>query len=408
MEAWRLNVLIERLLNIPVAKQRIEIVERKGLGHPDHIIDSVSEAVSRYLSKYYLENFGRILHHNIDKGLLVGGSARWSFGGGEVLEPIEIIVAGRATNLASVKEQKFEIPVDEVAHRAIKDELSRSFRYLDIDKHVHIQTKIRPGSQELRKTFEKKIEIPLANDTSFGVAFAPFTEVEKAVLSIEQYLNSKQYKRKRPYVGEDIKVMALRNDKFVTFTIAAAFIDKFFKNVNEYLSVKEEVINDVKDLLAEINFSYDYKLKLNTADDPDELNIYLTVTGTSAESGDDGNTGRGNRVHGLITPNRQMSLEATAGKNPVSHVGKIYNILAYIISNKIYDEIDGIEEVYTRILSTIGHPINDPQIVNIQLSSSNYNVSMEQKIHKIISEEFSEDRLHKLTKEVLEEKFLLF
>ena len=68
---------------------------------------------------------------------------------------------------------------------------------------------------------------------------------------------------------------------------------------------------------------------VNALDDPkasDESGIYLTVTGLSAEQGDDGEVGRGNRVNGLITPSRAMSLEAAAGKNAVAHVGKLYNL----------------------------------------------------------------------------------
>jgi len=68
--------------------------------------------------------------------------------------------------------------------------------------------------------------------------------------------------------------------------------------------------------------------------------LYLTATGTSAEQGDDGQVGRGNRVNGLITPYRPMTLEAAAGKNPVSHVGKTYNIAARQICDKIVDDLN--------------------------------------------------------------------
>ena len=52
-----------------------EIVERKGLGHPDTICDALTENLSRALSRVYLERFGAILHHNVDKVLLCGGAA---------------------------------------------------------------------------------------------------------------------------------------------------------------------------------------------------------------------------------------------------------------------------------------------------------------------------------------------
>jgi S-adenosylmethionine synthetase len=100
---------------------------------------------------------------------------------------------------------------------------------------------------------------------------------------------------------------------------------------------------------------------------PEKKIVYLTVTGTSAEQGDDGNTGRGNRAHGLITPCRPMSLEATAGKNPINHVGKIYNVLAFNTADKIYPEVHGIREVYVKILSQIGKPIDQPLATDVEL-----------------------------------------
>lgn len=54
-----------------------------------------------------------------------------------------------------------------------------------------------------------------------------------------------------------------------------------------------------------------------------------------------------------------MSMEATAGKNPVSHVGKLYNLLSKRVADDIA-ELEGIEEVQVYLLSQIGHPINNP------------------------------------------------
>jgi S-adenosylmethionine synthetase len=81
-----------------VADQAVEIVERKGIGHPDSICDAVAEAVSVALCRAYRECCGRVLHHNIDKGLLVAGRVDLQFGGGRVLQPMELIVGDRATD----------------------------------------------------------------------------------------------------------------------------------------------------------------------------------------------------------------------------------------------------------------------------------------------------------------------
>src|SRR5260370_40456182 len=95
--------------------------------------------------------------------------------------------------------------------------------------------------------------------------------------------------------------------------------------------------------------------------------IYLTVLGTSADDGDGGQVGRGNRPNGLIPLNSPTCSEATAGKNPVSHVGKIYNLLTYEIAAHVHQKLTGIKEVYVWLLSPIGRPINEPMVAGVEL-----------------------------------------
>jgi len=396
-------LVIEKLPGKPVDRMNIELVERKGIGHPDHIIDSMCEAVSRGLSRFYIKEYGLILHHNIDKGLLVGGEAQPKFGGGNVLKPIEIYIAGRAT----IPDDNYNI-IDEIAlESAIKD-VNDNFRFLDPLKHMDINIKIRRGASSLQSLLKRK-EIPLANDTSFGISYAPLSPAEKLALGIEQYLNSQEIKNEYPYIGEDVKVMVLRKKKKMYVTVASAFIDKYITDIKDYKKKKQELLNLIIDF-AEENLNKDYKINvaLNTADDIKNKEVYLTVTGTSAEMGDDGNTGRGNRVNGLITPNRFMSLEATAGKNPVSHVGKIYNVLANYLSNEIYNDLgEYIEEVYVRILSQIGKKITEPQVLHV-LYRTKRNINLDKDIRNIIEEKFTYENIKKLTNDILEGKFILF
>jgi len=396
-------LVIEKLSGKPVDRMNIELVERKGIGHPDHIIDSMCEAVSRGLSRFYIKEYGLILHHNIDKGLLVGGEAQPKFGGGKVLKPIEIYIAGRAT----IPNDNYSI-IEEIAlESAIKD-INNNFRFLDPLKHMDINIKIRRGASSLQSLLKRK-EIPLANDTSFGISYAPLSSAEKLALGIEQYLNSQEIKNEYPYIGEDVKVMILRKKKKMYITVASAFIDRYIADINDYEKKKKELLNLIIDF-AEENLNRDYKINiaLNTADDIKNKEVYLTVTGTSAEMGDDGNTGRGNRVNGLITPNRFMSLEATAGKNPVSHVGKIYNVLANYLSNEIYKDLEEyIEEVYVRILSQIGKKITEPQVLHV-LYRTKRNINLDKDIRYIIEKKFTYENIRKLTKDILEGKFILF
>lgn len=399
---------IEKLTGKAIEEREVEFVERKGLGHPDYIADSIAEAISRELSKLYMERYGRILHHNVDKVLVVGGQANPQFGGGEVLHPIYIIVAGRATTEVRTKSGNIEsIPIGSLILRTAKEWINRNFRYLDPEEHVVIDYKIGKGSVDLVSMYERGKNIPLANDTSLGVSYAPLSTTEKLVLEVERYLNSKDLKEKLPQVGEDIKVMALRKGSTINLTIAAAIISKLVKDLDEYLNTKEQIKEEVEKLASKIAPDYEVNVHVNTADDPKSGSVYITVTGTSAEHGDDGMTGRGNRVNGLITPMRPMSMEATAGKNPVSHVGKIYNVLASIAAERIAG-IEGVKEAYVKILSQIGKPINEPQIALISIlpeDDTNFN-NIKYEAESIMSELLND--ITKLTELILDNKVSLF
>jgi S-adenosylmethionine synthetase len=363
------NIEVELLRMQSVRDMRVELVERKGLGHPDYIADSASEVASRALCRYYLKEFGTILHHNLDKTLLVGGQANPRFGGGEVLEPIYIIVSGRATTEVRLEDGVHKVPFGKLVVEAVREWIKSNFRYLDPDSHAIIDYMIRKGSADLVTVFEAgKGSIPLANDTSIGVGFAPLTTLERLVYETERTLNSREFKKKYPAVGEDVKVMGLRRDKKIVLTIAAAIIDREVSNPYEYMKVKEDIVEEVKGLAHKIAPDYEVEVYVNTADMPERGSFYLTVTGTSAEHGDDGQTGRGNRANGLITPMRPISLEATAGKNPVNHVGKIYNVLAKLIAEKVYEEHkDLFSDVYVELVSQIGKPIDRPLIASVKL-----------------------------------------
>jgi S-adenosylmethionine synthetase len=363
------NIVVEEFYYPSVEDMEVEIVERKGLGHPDYICDGVAEAVSKALSSYYLENYGRILHHNVDKVLLVGGQSNPWFGGGVVLQPIRIIVSGRLTTDVQLESGFKPIPFGTIIVDATKRWIKESFRFLDPEVHVIVDYKVGRGSVDLRAIVEAETDVPLANDTSVGLAFAPLSSLERLVYETERYLNSRGFKSKLPMVGEDVKVMGLRRGSKIVLTIASAMISSLILDPGEYMSVKEQVKEEVLDLATRITPNHVVEVYVNTADIREKNIFYLTVTGTSAEHGDDGATGRGNRVNGLITPFRPMSLEATAGKNPVSHVGKIYNVVAKDIAETIYMKLSnkGVREVYVSLLSQIGKPINKPQIAHIKI-----------------------------------------
>lgn len=357
------NISINQLDVKPVSEQNTEYVERKGIGHPDSLIDGICDATSVALCKRYIEETGAIMHHNVDKGLIVGGAVDVGYGRGKITKKIEVIVTGRATAVVNGK----DIDVNGIAIQVAKDYLRKNTRFLDIENEAKFGGMIATGSSDLVGVFERaKKEVPLANDTSFGIGFAPFTDVERLVLETEGYLNSKAYKGKEPSVGEDIKVMGMRDKDHITLTVAIAFVSKFIDNIDTYVKIKERVEKDVVSNAKKFT-DKEVKVEVNTGDSIEKEDIYITKTGLSCESGDDGSVGRGNRVNGLITPFRHMSLEAAAGKNPVNHIGKIYNILATEMAMQITKEYPEIKECDISILSQIGKRISEPHNLNINL-----------------------------------------
>jgi S-adenosylmethionine synthetase len=354
------NIQVEPLRTVHIEDQEVELVERKGLGHPDSIADGVSESVSRALCRLYLDEFGRILHHNTDETQVVGGGSEPKFGGGRVTSPIYILLVGRATT--EVNGEK--LPYRDVAVDAARQYVRSICAHIDVDKHVEFDCKIGQGSVDLRGVFDQKAV--LSNDTSFGVGFAPLSDTERLVLESEKFLTLK-LKKKLHALGEDVKVMGYRQGQKIKLTVAAALVDSEVKDPQEYANVCAEIHDKLSEQAAKLT-RREVEIDVNTADDPELGRFYLTVTGCSMEAGDDGSVGRGNRANGLITPCRPMSLEASAGKNPVNHVGKIYNLLGNLIANDIVKEAGGnVKEVHVRILSQIGKPVDQPQVASLQI-----------------------------------------
>jgi S-adenosylmethionine synthetase len=358
------SVLVEELQQLPVEKRMVEVVERKGRGHPDYICDGAMNQVSVELSKEYIKRFGHVLHHNADKSLLAAGRASVAFGGGHIDEPMLMVMGDRAT----YEFNGVEVPVQEIAENAARRWFKENLRFVEPDKHVRFQNQMRKGSAELTDIFNRKKGILDANDTSAAVGYAPMSRLEKLVLGTELFLNSKEFKKQHPESGEDIKVMGLRMQDEFDFTVAMAFVDRFINSESEYFTKKREMTDELRAFIGE-KIGKKFRVDLNTLDVRGRGlgGIYLTVLGTSAEDGDCGQVGRGNRVNGVIPLNRPISNEAAAGKNPVSHVGKIYNLLTHRMADQIYREIPGVEEVYVWMLSQIGQPIDKPKVVAVQL-----------------------------------------
>src|SRR2546422_2448741 len=360
-----MGLVVSELRQTPVSEQELEIVERKGLGHPDHICDAVMNEVSISLSREYIKRYGIVMHHNIDKALLAAGAVRRNFGGGEVKRPMLMVFGDRAT----YEVDGDPVPIDEIAVSTAKKWFKKNLRFVDPERHVRYQVELARGSEALQDIFSRKGKFMGANDTSAAVGYAPLTETERMVLLTEHYINSPSFKKEFPETGEDVKIMACREDSHLDLTIALAFVDRFIENESQYFRQKAEVVEDVTRFVRSRAKFDEVNISINTLDKRGRGmgGMYLTVLGTSADDGDGGQVGRGNRVNGLIPLNRPTCSEAAAGKNPVSHVGKIYNLLSYEIAEHIYQKVSGLQEVYVWLVSQIGRPINTPKGVGIEL-----------------------------------------
>ncbi|NJD52558.1 MAG: methionine adenosyltransferase [Candidatus Methanoperedens sp.] len=380
------NIEIDEFSATPITERKVEVVERKGLGHPDYICDSIMNEVSIRLCKEYMERFGAIMHHNIDKGMLVAGEVKTKFGGGVILKPMRIIFGDRAT----FEVENEVIDVNTIAIEAAKEWINENLRFVNSDSILY-QVELARGSAELTDIFKRKDAILGANDTSAAVGYAPMTPTETLVLETEKYLNSPDFKKRFPESGEDIKVMGLREKNKLNLTIADPLIDMYVESEAGYFRKKEELLEEIRTYVTG-KMEFEPSISLNTLDRERRGmgGIYLTVTGTSAEDADSGQVGRGNRVNGIIPLNRPVSSEAAAGKNPVSHVGKIYNALSHRIANKIYANVPDIKEVYVWLLSQIGEPIDQPRIAAAQVIMERGTLeSVEKEIDEVIDRELA-------------------
>lgn len=366
------NIYVNGINQVPVPKRQIEIVERKGIGHPDSVADGVAETVSESLCAMYIKEVGHVLHHNTDQTEVVAGISAPKFGGGEIVKPVYILMDGRATTYIEKDGKEVSLPVESTALKGVRKYLKKTYPYLDIDSDVILDTKLGMGSDDLTGVY--KASNYLSNDTSFGVGFAPFSVTDELTFQTERYING-ALKKKIPEAGQDVKVMCSRVGKDITITIACAMVDRFIDDPTSYKSAVEDLTKSVQDFGAGIIDKYgdgeNLVVDVNTGDDYERGVYYLTVTGLSQEMGDDGSVGRGNRCNGLITPFRPMSMEATSGKNPITHVGKIYNVLSTMIAKDVAKKVKADAEIHVRLLSQIGHTISDPLNANIDIINEN-------------------------------------
>lgn len=119
---------------IPSDSKPYEIVERKGIGHPDTLADGLAEALSSDYSLYCLREFGVILHHSFDKTMLIGGQSEVGFGIGKMLRPIRLIIGGKASASFGGEDVDFK----EILEVSAKKYLGNVLPNMDVERWLEI------------------------------------------------------------------------------------------------------------------------------------------------------------------------------------------------------------------------------------------------------------------------------
>lgn len=372
------------------------IAERKGEGHPDTLADHLAERLSRTYSRYTQARFGAVLHHNFDKLGLLGGSSEVRYGFGRMVQPVRVLVNGRAAHSCG----GVSIPVGDL----IRGEAEAFFleRLPEVAEHLAIELNVTSnsspgavltaqGKPDRSRWFHptsaadlREREQLFANDTSLGTGWAPQHPIEIFVRTVSDHFSGPDGHRVlNLWGGSDVKVMAYGTAAAVDMVLAVPQKCAYVRSRAEYLANKEAVVAECERMAARDLPGMRARFQVNARDLPQRDELYLTYTGSSIESGDEGVVGRGNRVNGLITPLRPMNLEGANGKNPVYHVGKLYNLAAHDLAQRLHEVTGAYAEVH--LISATGRRLDRPWRVVLRLAEGGSDLA-EVELHALLLE----------------------
>lgn len=397
-----------QIIDFKNRKLPFEFVERKGVGHPDTMCDAIAELASRYYSQYFYNKYGRFAHHWFDKVMLVGGESIIGYGKGELIVPYKVIFSGKCVCNFDGE----DIPLMDIFKKAASDVMSDVLTGFDAEKHLVVIDETvsyqGPSRKSSRYRPVKIVDLVapedynrVSNDCNMLSSFYPLSKLEDMVLSLENMLNSKNFKEQHPQVGSDIKIIGTRKKDKYFLLVNLPFVASYVNSYEEYVAYSKEVMILIE-IFVKDKYGVGCELLFNPSNHKDTP--YLTVLGSAGDSGDVGVVGRGNRINGLITPMRCMSIEAPAGKDSIDHTGKLYGIIADRISKKIYELIQ--KPVETYIFVAKGTSLFQPDDVMVKVDKSNMDLEMEKEIELFVENELK--GTCKLTEELVQQGILLW
>lgn len=375
---------------VAMDEQAFEVVERKSVGHPDTVADGIAEAISIEYSRFCLDNFGAVLHHHLDKSLIMGGRAKIGFGIGEMERPFRLNINGRMSSRFGNTKIDYKMLQESVAKKYLK-QIFPNFnteKWLKINSYTTAYSRspvwYRPRCLDDLPELDK----PYVNDSSAIVGYWPLSVTERLVLKMEKFFYNSDNSPKFDYIGQDIKILAVRNKKNIELTLCVPFMSIKIPNKAFYFEKLKEIESQLTKLAHKfVGDAFGIKIFLNTQDrvlfeGPKKgTSHYFVVSGSALDYGEEGVVGRGNRSRGLISCARPFSTDAICGKNPAFHVGKVYAYFAEQISKRISEELGC--ECLVILVTQNKNPISEPQKVVVNITKRVDN----KKIEKIVKEE---------------------
>ncbi len=318
------------------ATLRIEAVERKGVGHPDSLADALANEVSVAFSRRCLDQFGVILHHNLDKLYIGGGNFLNDFGSYQRMQPISVRTNGRMSNMFGIK----HIDVELIQRNAIWQYLSKVLPHLSPEDVAIAPNTTSFHRVPYRFAPKNKGDIPhtvslKANDTSFCVSHWPPTIAESVTYRLERYFWKEEDGFAVPRfreVGQDIKVFVLRKEKHLEITLCVPTISRYTQSHGHYRDLIRHHESSLRSLAEQLVASFGIVVSLHV--NPQE-NPYMLGVGSCIECGEEGLVGRGNTIMGIISSHRTHTQESWAGKNPVYHTGRVLGYLTAKLARAI-------------------------------------------------------------------------
>ncbi len=348
----------------------IEVVERKGLGHPDTLADALAERMSVAYSRYCLQDFGAVLHHNLDKLYLQGGHCRTGLGVFEMTIPVTLFIGGRVST---------SFGGHPIEHRDLFEHVARDYlatilpgfdhsSWLRIEHLTTDRSRFPAWFHPHDRGDLPELVSPAASDTVAVTGWWPRTPTEGLTLALERHLNQEGRGPRDPCLGQDIKVMAIRRGLHVDVTVNVAVSPVAATDTGTYEDILAMLHAELDAIAIQtLGGAMSHRLRLNSGDaNPYRgKRHYLLGSGSCLELGEEGFVGRGNTVSGYIPVHRPKSAEAAFGKNPTYHAGKVYALHAEVIAQAIYAATS--TPVTVTIVARHSDALREPALVHIAL-----------------------------------------